>query len=442
VKIRKYLFATITVSLCTSVLGTENFYSDIIRLDNCAQKIHQNYVDSLHSQKLIDAAIGGMLTLLDNNSVYFSNDESAISVPDSSDSVASSAVHYFTGMMNGNIAYIWFDHVTGKISTEIEKFLVKKRTSPFGAVILDLRECKGGVLNECISIAGMFLHKGGVIVSTRGRVRGQNNEFKSRSKPIVSDSIPVIVLISEQTASGAEIIAAALQYHERAILVGDTTAAAGRVGSIIPLDKTHVLKLTTSFLFSPSGKCIDRSGFDKNAMSKTFGQREIAAVPGVVPDVESVSIKCRSIIRALKELKYFNSFIKNVNSMGITSDSKVVFEKFRDFVVERSEIAYNADSSYQLFAPSVLMNRIAEYDKNLSDQINVTLLHVQRTFLLEQIDNNRQDIENELNNYLWRSENCKTASEAVVAPVSDSCLQKSLSLLRSKKEIWKMLRRD
>ncbi len=441
-KIRKYLVATITVSLFTNVLGAaDNFYSEIIRLDNCTQKIHQNYVDTLLASDLTNAAIGGMLRMLDDNSVYFINDKHVLPVRNLSDSAQPLIMHHFLGMINGTIAYTWFEYVTEKTSKELETFLEKKRTSPVSAIILDLRECRGGIFNECVSIASMFLHKGNVIASTKGRVRGQNIEYKSRSKPIVPDSIPVLVLISRQTVSGAELIAASLQYHDRAILVGDTTAATGRVGSLIPLDNTHVLKLTTAFFYSPAGKCIDRSGFNKDATYRTFRQREIAPVPGVVPDFEAVSIKSRSIIRALKELHYFDTFIKKFNSTGTSSDSKIVFEKFREFVIERSEKVYNADSTFQPFAPSVLMNRIAEYDKNLSDQMNVTLLHMQRTFLLEQIDNNRQDIENELSMYLWQSANLKTVSEKIEAPESDHCLQKALSFLQSKQEIWEILKK-
>jgi hypothetical protein len=441
-KIRNYLFAAIAVFRCTNVLGAaENFYSEIIRLDNCTQKIHQNYVDSIHAAELVNAAIDGMLTMLDDNSMYFINDKPDLPVRNSSDSAQALDNHHFLGMMNGTIAYTWFEYVTEKTSKELETFLEKKRTTPASAIILDLRECRGGIFSECIGIASMFLHKGYVIASTKSRVRGQNNEYKSRSKPIVPDSIPVLVLISGQTVSGAELIAASLQYHERAILVGDTTAAVGRVGSILPLDNEHRLKLTTALFYSPAGKCIDKSGFNKDANYRTFRQREIASVPGVVPDFEAVSVKSRSIIRALKELQYFDTFIKNYNSTGIKSDSRVVFEKFREFVIERSEKVYNSDSTYRLFAPSVLMKRIAEYDNNLSDQMNVALLHMQRTFLLEQIDSNRQDIENELNKYLWRSGNLKTVSEKIEVPESDHCLQKALSLLQSKQEIWKILKK-
>lgn len=438
-----FLAATIAGSLIADVFGRDdnNFYSDIIRLDNCAQKIHKNYVDSIPSSKLTNAAISGMLRILDDNSGYFFKNESVISARKSSDSLEYKNTHHFAGLMNGSTAYIWFDYIPDKISTEVEKFLKKKRKPPVDAVILDLRECRGGFFNECVTIAGMFLHKNSVIASTKGRAWAQNKEFKGRSKPIVPDSVPVLILISGQTASGAELIAAALQYHERAILIGDTTAATGRVGSMLPLDKSNMLMMTTAFIYSPAGKCIDRSGFDKDANYTTFRQREIASVPGVVPDFEAVSVKGRSIIRALKELHYFDTFIKEFNSTEIKSDSRVVFEKFREFVIEQSETVYNADSTSRLFAPSLLMNRIAAYDGNLSDQMNVALLHMQRTFLLEQIDNNRQDIENELNKYLWLSGNLQTTSKTLQAPECDHCLQKALSLLQSKKDVWKILKK-
>jgi len=127
------------------------------------------------------------------------------------------------------------------------------------ALILDLRNNPGGLLEIAVEITGKFIPKGKLVVYTRGRKDKQNLEFLADSKqPILN--LPMVVLINEGSASGSEIVAAALQYYKRAIIIGTKSFGKGSVQTVIPLSDGAALKLTTSKYFTPDGKEISGKG--------------------------------------------------------------------------------------------------------------------------------------------------------------------------------------
>ncbi|HMA65228.1 MAG TPA: S41 family peptidase, partial [Chitinispirillaceae bacterium] len=94
--------------------------------------------------------------------------------------------------------------------------------------------------------------------STKGRVSGQNKESYSSSQPIVPPEMPLAVLVNYASASASEIVSGAIQDWDRGIIIGDTTFGKGSVQTLLPLDPTHTIKLTTAFYYTPSGRCINR----------------------------------------------------------------------------------------------------------------------------------------------------------------------------------------
>ncbi len=145
------------------------------------------------------------------------------------------------------------------------------------ALIFDLRNNTGGVLDGAVEICDLFLEPGQLIVSTRGR----NNKLLSRHvagvNPVFPADKPVVVLVNRESASASEIVAACLQDHQRAFVGGESTWGKGTVQNVIPMQRGRsALKLTTASYWRPSGHYIDR--FDEQA--KTSG------VWGVQPDSE------------------------------------------------------------------------------------------------------------------------------------------------------------
>lgn len=125
-------------------------------------------------------------------------------------------------------------------------------------VILDLRNNPGGLLNQATGLVNLFIDKG-VIVSQKGRVVSENQEYKANPRNKISDS-SLVVLVNGGSASASEIVSGALQDLKRAIIVGENTFGKGSVQQIIPINETEALRLTIARYYLPSGRTIQAVG--------------------------------------------------------------------------------------------------------------------------------------------------------------------------------------
>ena len=143
-------------------------------------------------------------------------------------------------------------------------------------LLLDLRDNPGGPLDQAIRVANRFLRRGDMIVYTRGRVPNSDQDYRATEAP-TSEQLPVVVLVNRNSASAAEIVAGALQDHDRAYLVGETTFGKALVQSIYRISQGAGLALTTARYYTPSGRLIQRpwdGSFDEYL---TYSLREQAA---------------------------------------------------------------------------------------------------------------------------------------------------------------------
>ncbi len=125
-------------------------------------------------------------------------------------------------------------------------------------LILDLRNNPGGVLNGAVSVSDAFLESG-LIVYTEGREADSELRFEAAPDDAMAGA-PIVVLVNEGSASASEIVAGALQDHNRAVIMGKQTFGKGSVQTIIPIDKRSAVKLTTARYYTPSGRSIQAEG--------------------------------------------------------------------------------------------------------------------------------------------------------------------------------------
>ncbi len=162
-------------------------------------------------------------------------------------------------ILEDGIGYIRLVEFRENTSEDFNAALENLSKAGMNALILDLRNNPGGLLDIAAKVAEKFIEKDKIIVTTKGRKSTQNLEFISRANHPILD-IPMVVLINEGSASGSEIVAAALQDHKRAIILGIKSFGKGSVQSAIPLSDGSALRLTTSKYFTPLGKQIHEKG--------------------------------------------------------------------------------------------------------------------------------------------------------------------------------------
>ncbi|MFT7224061.1 MAG: carboxyl-terminal processing protease [Cellvibrionaceae bacterium] len=125
-------------------------------------------------------------------------------------------------------------------------------------LVLDLRNNPGGILQASVEVVDAFIHEG-VIVYTEGRLGNSNQSFNA-AEGDVANGLPLVVLINDGSASAAEIVAGALQDHQRAIVMGTTSFGKGSVQTILPVGENKGIKLTTAFYYTPAGRSIQAQG--------------------------------------------------------------------------------------------------------------------------------------------------------------------------------------
>jgi len=159
-------------------------------------------------------------------------------------------------MVEGNIGYIPLQQFNETATEELETAV--KRLSAEGAkgLVIDLRGNGGGYLEQSATVANLFLKKGMEISSVRGRAGFQETLYATDNP--IAPSIPLVILTDGRSASASEIVAGALQDHDRAVIVGTTSFGKGLVQTVYPLDGGYALKMTTAKWYTPSGRSIQK----------------------------------------------------------------------------------------------------------------------------------------------------------------------------------------
>ena len=198
---------------------------------------------------------------------------------------------------NSNTAYIKLSNFSRAASDEIKKEIKElKEQKDVKSIIIDLRGNPGGLLDIAVDVCDKFLARDQLVVSTRGRDPGSEKKYYAVEEPIVSQDVNVIVLINGGSASASEIVAGALQDHDRAVILGTQSFGKGLVQTIVSLSYNTSLKITTAKYYTPSGRCIQRIDYaDHNKVivppkaeeeEKFFTDhmREVYARGGITPD--------------------------------------------------------------------------------------------------------------------------------------------------------------
>ncbi len=174
----------------------------------------------------------------------------------------------YKSLEEGTIGYIRLSQFQEDTGAEFQKALatLEEGDTPLRGLVIDLRNNPGGLLDQAVQVSDEFLEEG-LIVYTQGKLEGQQMSFTAQPNENQHD-YPIIVLVNGGSASGSEIVAGALQDHNRAVILGTTTFGKGSVQTIIPLEDGSGLRLTTARYYTPSGRSIQATGIVPDVVVK------------------------------------------------------------------------------------------------------------------------------------------------------------------------------
>ncbi|MBI5806935.1 MAG: S41 family peptidase [Ignavibacteriales bacterium] len=270
---------------------------------------------------------------------------------------------------NSNNAYIKLTGFSHSAGEELKKALLElKEKNAIKTLVIDLRGNPGGLLDAAIDVCEKFLKKGDLIVTVKGRDSLSVKKYFSKEEPILSNE-KIIVLIDEHTASAAEIVAGALQDHDRAVVVGENSFGKGLVQTIISLPYGTSLKLTTAKYYTPSGRCIQKIDYSKNNKvfsSNSFSnqkeyftdnKRKVFSSGGITPDSIISNNSISGLVERLKAEGMFFRFATNYFNINY----KIDLEKLDSNQLMKEFTNYLSKQNYSYTSKSLkIINQLDE----------------------------------------------------------------------------------
>lgn len=283
-----------------------------------------------------------------------------------------------------NNVYLKLSGFSRSAGEEIRKAIQELRVQKeIESIILDLRGNPGGLLDAAIDVSEKFLFKDNVIVSIKGRDKKQEQIYKAKEEPIAGN-IKLGVLVDHGSASASEIVAGAIQDHDRGFILGTKSFGKGLVQTVIPLSFNTSLKMTTARYYTPSGRCIQEVDYSTQSdvfsslddsgdnIFLTDNNREVYGSGGILPDSIVINSSESHLVRNLLAKGMFFKFATRYYNTSTLEQIKTnqkddLFKKFMDYLKEE-EFNYQTDSE-------ILINDLVEsvkkegYNANLLEDI-------------------------------------------------------------------------
>jgi carboxyl-terminal processing protease len=184
---------------------------------------------------------------------------------------------------------------------ELDDAVSQLREQGMTRLILDLRGNPGGLLDQAVQVTERFIPEGKLIVYTRGRIPGSNQDFVAKGEERSRIDLPLVVLVDRSSASASEIVSGAVQDHDRGLVVGETTFGKGLVQRVIPLKDGGALAVTTAKYYTPSGRLIQR---DFSDLDRYYLERPEGA-PEPEGEVEELPLEEREVFRTTSGRKVY-----------------------------------------------------------------------------------------------------------------------------------------
>ena len=303
--------------------------------------------------------------------------DSIVEVKLSRANIAMPSVPYYT-LFGDSIGYVILNSFTEGCARDVRMALVELKNRGARGFILDLRGNGGGSMSEAIDIAGLFITKGTMVLSTKGKIPQASQEYTTRREPLDTE-IPLVVLVDGQSASSSEIVAGAMQDLDRGVIMGSRTYGKGLVQTVRELPYSASLKVTTSKYYTPSGRCVQKIDYSKktegdskatkDTVYYTLSGRPVYESGGIAPDVEITAERLPNLLYYLANsdilLDFATDYTRHHEAIVPIEEFEVSDSLYLAFkeAVKASDFTYDRQSEEALKA----LKEIAEFEGYTTD---------------------------------------------------------------------------
>ncbi len=324
------------------------------------------------------------------------------------------------------------------------------------AVVLDLRNNPGGLLDEAVNVCNIFIDRGQLVVSTKGKVKDWDKDFKTTGS-VWDNKIPLAVLVNQSSASASEIVAGTVQDLDRGIVIGKRSYGKGLVQTTRPLGYNARLKLTTAKYYTPSGRCIQALDYThRNADGsvgnipdslketyKTKNGRKVLSGGGVDPDIEVVQEPISKLSITLYTKNYFfdyaTRYAKSHSEIAPAGTFALTDADFNEFVkwLDGKDYAYKTQTEIIFDSLKSTAMREKYYDAAAAalDEVQVNISHDKKQDLLKHQEEVIRLLEHEIvSRYYFQKGRIQQSLK------SDTELNKALELLNDSGKYFALLK--